>query len=1463
MAEVQIGVSADVVGAIKSLERLARTLSTTADAALGVTDAFNKSLVKSGSKAAESMDKVAAASKKRAATVVTSLQSEQKAADNYEKALQRLDKRLQGTVRQKGERTTSFNARIEQAIGSTRGLPAKGVTTGGASGVLSPDSRDKIIQYQRSIEGVAKAERDLEAQRKRNAAEQRMRDAEERRAAAEKLKAAQIAAVSKTFNLPGIAGAAGIQQFQTDKKGKSTGVLTGEYKQLEMDALVISKSLAGVRYALYDVATTAAVAGVALIGATVIPAKAAIDLERQFADVRRTTGLVGQEAAAMKEEFINLAQEMPIAFKELARIGTLAGQLDVPADAMVNFTENVAKFSATTDVSVTDSATAFGRLGELIDGVNGQYDKLGSAILAVGTSSVATESQIINTAQQIAAIGNAADLSADEVIAFSGALASLGTTPELSRGLVTRLFANINSAISLGGSNLKEYDRLVASTGQSFTQLWQADSSQALVEFFRGISMEGSAAAKTLNDIGITSVRDVPAILRLGQNLELLEKLLGISNNAFSEGLEINRQYGEIANTVSAKLERLVNNFNILFASAGEGANALGGLVDFINGLVVGITNLLRNPFANFMLSAVGAAMLAAGSVSLLIAGLAKLVASGIAISQVMTIVGTSLNLLKTQGAAAAAASLTNAIAMETEAAAANAAAGANTKLSISLLTVARNSMVAATSMRVLMVASGIGIALLAVGAAWQYIEEVTKSASDKAKDYFGDIGGLAEAAKADTKAYKETGESIALTNVALDDSSQKLLDNRKNAKLLANSFVETTDALNKFGAATQTIAFGENTQNWLRDQFINNEKIQEMANDPEMMAQLEGLGFHWGDMIKRGLSGVGGGASGYFGSIMSDINNEINALQEGTPQFGGGLGSSSLSGEDSMRLQELITLRDTLNGSIGEFARATDGARQAVVDMASAEEFAAGIMGELGLEADLTSEFIGDLINNVYDAPNAARKTGKALYDLGQKFKDSGKDAAGTSAEMQAAIQGILEQSGGASQGAANLAAFLDILKQSGMATAESIQYLEMTIASLGGSGNAMANLDFSAFLTGLKNTGSAAGGAAREVRTLEDYANDLQSTFSRAFDIRFQTQLNMDSVTETWRDLRDSINDAKMELDELTVDKSQLEYFLSVAEAYGDTLRANKLRAQIAKMDQKIADSTAEASTELEGNSDAAINNRARLADLVSGYQDYITSLAASGASQEQIRAAVERSKQQFIDQATALGFSSAELGTYTAAFDDMITIVNQVPRNITVNANVNPALQALNEFVAASKKAGSDAGTGLSNEFLAAMNNMANKVYAQAKINYYRGLMAQSGLTARQYIIYNDSLDYWKAKYASYAVGGYTGNGGKYQPAGVVHKGEYVMNAETVSKYGIGFFDQLSQMKNPAYSVTTNAGPTSMMVALSPEDRALLRGNGGSGDIVITVDSREIARANARGSKLVTAEGGYLNG
>lgn len=51
----------------------------------------------------------------------------------------------------------------------------------------------------------------------------------------------------------------------------------------------------------------------------------------------------------------------------------------------------------------------------------------------------------------------------------------------------------------------------------------------------------------------------------------------------------------------------------------------------------------------------------------------------------------------------------------------------------------------------------------------------------------------------------------------------------------------------------------------------------------------------------------------------------------------------------------------------------------------------------------------------------------------------------------------------------------------------------------------------------------------------------------------------------------------------------------------------------------------------------------------------------------------------------------------------------------------------------------------------------------------------------------------------KFFGFASGGYTGDGGKYEPAGIVHKGEYVINAAATKRLGLGYLNSLNGYAN----------------------------------------------------------------
>jgi hypothetical protein len=492
----------------------------------------------------------------------------------------------------------------------------------------------------------------------------------------------------------------------------------------------------------------------------------------------------------------------------------------------------------------------------------------------------------------------------------------------------------------------------------------------------------------------------------------------------------------------------------------------------------------------------------------------------------------------------------------------------------------------------------------------------------------------------------------------------------------------------------------------------------------------------------------------------------------------------------------------------------------------------------------------------------------------LGDTLVSGGDAAAYAGGSLQAAIQAMIAED--PSTAAGRLQYLLDYIMANVPTAAGTIDYLQRAIAGLS-NGKAVTPIAFNLtpFTNGMKKAAGSARSAAKEIRTLKDYASDLAKVFDRAFEIRFDGMSTLDSITKSFSSIAQATSDARDEIDSLNADIQSLQadqalqqYFLSVAEAYGDTLKAQEIRANLAKIDadltaktkslQKAQDKT---NKTLVGTSDAAIDNRAQILDLVSSYQDHLKALASSGASQETLRAKSAELKAEFMAQATQLGYNSDELGIYAAAFDDVTTAIDNVPRNITVEVDANPALTALNEIKKAAEAAGGAIG-GMDSQMPDFDTGPARKLALQASIQYLTSYLAslkdsknwRAGDTIRAELM----LAQRNLAIGNYADGGYTGAGGKYDVAGIVHRGEYVVPKSQVNQAtGMPYF--MSQPRSFAQGGYVGGNSGTGMVSLSPEDRALLRNVGGSGNIVLYADSKELARSVNDGNRQIVASGG----
>jgi hypothetical protein len=287
--------------------------------------------------------------------------------------------------------------------------------------------------------------------------------------------------------------------------------------------------------------------------------------------------------------------------------------------------------------------------------------------------------------------------------------------------------------------------------------------------------------------------------------------------------------------------------------------------------------------------------------------------------------------------------------------------------------------------------------------------------------------------------------------------------------------------------------------------------------------------------------------------------------------------------------------------------------------------------------------------------------------------------------------------------------------------------------------------------------------------------------------------------------------VEDARFDLEELQASQSDLsadrgikEYFLSIAEAYSDTLRAAKLREEIAALDREQAENTrkleeaqAIAGGDLTGQGPGQRQSRQALLGLVQNYQDYITVLAESGASQGELQAATQRAREEFIQQAKELGFQESVVLEYAAAFDDVRTAIDRVPRNITVDFNADPALQALNELnakldetIEKTKRLNQLGGVQRDDTTPRTPTRAVDIVNPARTPSFVPDL----NLRTPQVTIPGARVVVTPGSSGFFATGGFTGQGGKYEPAGIVHRGEYVIPKQ--------FVNQSTGMPDPSF-------------------------------------------------------------
>ena len=833
------------------------------------------------------------------------------------------------------------------------------------------------------------------------------------------------------------------------------------------------QKLAQTRYALYEVQTVYQRSALVAAAIPTGMVAAAAAYEQAFAQVARTTQGTEQQLAGLSDGLKDLATEIPSSFQDLSAIASLGAQMGIATQDLESFTDTVARFAATTNVSTEQAAMAFGRLANMTGISEHEFKNLGSAVSELGTASVATESEILAVAQGIATTTTIAGYGADQTVGLASALASLKIPPELARGGLLRVFNIITSAVANGGDALEAFAGQLGITASEAETLWRTDAPEffdRLLQSLSAVKDDAVGMQRALADLGIKNTRDLEVIRRLANGYDVVAESMSLATESYAQGTYLMKESGPIFDTLISRLTMLKNAFMTFISGVGE------AFLPILKPVIEMLTNLFQS--LNDMPTAlkVGLAALSIGAAAFL--GLRSAIITAqislIAFQQVMgsglkgqigTIAGLRSVYQEAFGRSipasvgAATASLRGFVVAANQAGAAGAAAAtggglaamggriAGTAGYIRDATKALGGM--STAIKGIGSIAGITFAIWGATEAWNAFRDATMGAEARFNSTIGSFESLSSAIQADTQTYNEGGDALALMEMASNNAAAGQ-DN------LASSVATATGEV-----SNQIVALGEQTSKLLAQQLSEGLVGDANTNVTQLIAD---LGVDWKrytDLLVADAANGTNKAWAYLEPFYQKLRDEQARMSaENREGYIGPFGAladtsgSSNVADAANRLESLSVAADGLRGDLEKTMLQSDiTANSLGIVGESAEESAEGF----GVAASAAQ----DMVTSMFGSVAGLADVEGALYNLGGALQENGTDFSAYSAAgrenldaLQATISAMAAASG-EDTGAftANLFSLVDSLQSYGVDVENQLGFVWDQLVSLSSS--------------------------------------------------------------------------------------------------------------------------------------------------------------------------------------------------------------------------------------------------------------------------------------------------------------------------------------------------------------------------------------------------------------------------
>lgn len=323
-----------------------------------------------------------------------------------------------------------------------------------------------------------------------------------------------------------------------------------------------AEKLAQKRQAFDQLGKASMIAGGAMLAASVLAVKAAMDWESAWAGVTKTVDGTPEQLARVEQGLRDLTGVLPASHQEIAAVAEAAGQLGVQTDNVVAFTKTMIDLGETTNLSANDAATQLARLMNIMQSSPDDVGRLGAAIVGLGNNYATTEAEILEMAMRLAGAGKQIGMTEGDVLGLATALSSVGIEAEAGGSAMSKVMIDIASSVEKGGERLQKFATVAGMTSAQFSKLWREDSAAALSAFVKGLAnaeSQGSSTLGVLADLGLTEGRMRDALLRSSLAADQFTDAMAMGNREFELNNALTAEAAKRYETAESKV-RIAGN---------------------------------------------------------------------------------------------------------------------------------------------------------------------------------------------------------------------------------------------------------------------------------------------------------------------------------------------------------------------------------------------------------------------------------------------------------------------------------------------------------------------------------------------------------------------------------------------------------------------------------------------------------------------------------------------------------------------------------------------------------------------------------------------------------------------------------------------------------------------------------------------------------------------------------------